>query len=64
MDSLQGVNMVYKPYNENLNTPTQQNPHSPATSGYRQQPVEIPGVLDQTRQLYQPVVSQPNKDKK
>ena len=34
--------MTYKPYNENLNTPTQQNPHSPATSGYKQQPVEIP----------------------
>jgi hypothetical protein len=56
--------MVYKPYNENLTTPTQQNPHSPAQSGYRQQPVEIPGVLDQTRRLYQPVVSQPPQDNK
>ena len=56
--------MVYKPYNENLNTTTQQNPHSPATSGYKQQPVEIPGVLDQTRNLFQPVVILPNQDSK
>ena len=56
--------MTYKPYNENLNTPTQQNPHSPASSGYRQQPVEIPGVLSQTRQLFQPVVSDVPKDNK
>jgi len=56
--------MVYKPYNENLNTPTQQNPHSPAVSGYKQQPVEIPGVLHQTRELFQPVVIQPNQDSK
>jgi hypothetical protein len=56
--------MTYKPYNENLNTPTQQNPHSPATSGYKQQPVDIPGVLHQTRQLYQPYTGQPAKDNK
>ena len=55
--------MVYKPYNENLTTPTQQNPHSPATGGYRQQPVEIPGVLDQTRELFKPVVIKPEGDK-
>lgn len=56
MDSLQGVNMSYKPYNESLTTPPVQNPHSPATSGYKQQPVDIPGVLQQSRQLYQPIV--------
>jgi hypothetical protein len=56
--------MVYKPYNESLTTPPVQNPHSPATSGYKQQPVDIPGVLDQTRQLYQPVTSQPNQGNK
>ena len=56
--------MTYKPYNENLNTPTQQNPHSPAVSGYKQQPVEIPGVLHQTRELFQPVVIRPNQDSK
>jgi hypothetical protein len=35
------------------------NPHSPATQGYKQQPVNIPGVLDQTRNLFQPVVAIP-----
>jgi hypothetical protein len=54
--------MSYKPYNENLNTPVQQNPHSPATSGYKQQPVNIPGVLDQTRNLFQPYSPKPNSD--
>jgi hypothetical protein len=56
--------MTYKPYNENLTTPTQQNPHSPATSGFKQQPVEIPGVLHQTRQLFQPVIAIPPEGKK
>ena len=56
--------MTYKPYNENLNTTTQQNPHSPATSGYKQQPVDIPGVLHQTRELFQPVIAIPPEDKK
>lgn len=50
--------MTYKPFNENLTTPPVPNPHSPATNGYRQQPVEIPGVLDQTRKLYQPYIPQ------
>lgn len=40
------------------------NPHSPATQGYKQQPVNIPGVLDQTRNLFQPVVAIPPQDKK
>lgn len=53
---------MYTPFNPIPNTPVQQNPHSPATSGYKQQPVEIPGVLHQTRELFKPVVSQPNKD--
>jgi hypothetical protein len=46
--------IMYKPVSENLTTPPVMNPHSPATNGYKQQPVEIPGVLDQTRRLYQP----------
>lgn len=49
--------MSYQPYtpdNKPLTTPPVPNPHSPATSGYRQQPVDIPGVLDQSRKLYQP----------
>jgi hypothetical protein len=47
---------MYKPVNENLTTPPVMNPHSPANNGYKPQPVEIPGVLDQTRRLYQPYV--------
>ena len=57
--------MSYQPYSPNgLTTPPVQNPHSPATSGYKQQPVDIPGVLDQSRQLYQPYTGQPVKDNK
>ncbi len=53
--------MVYKPYNnENYSVP--QNPHSPAPASVKQTPVEIPGVLDQTRNLWQPYVPTPNKD--
>jgi hypothetical protein len=55
--------MTYKTYNESLTTPPVQNPHSPAQNGYKQQPVNIPGVLDQTRNLYQPYVPQ-QKDNK
>ena len=40
------------------------NPHAPAPQTGRQTPVEIPGVMYQTRELFQPVVSQPNKDAK
>ena len=53
--------MSYKPV---LTTPPIQNPHSPATSGYKQQPVDIPGVLHQSRQLYQPYTGQVPKDNK
>ncbi len=56
--------MSYQPYNAPLTTPPVQNPHSPATSGYKQQPVDIPGVLHQSRQLYQPYTGQPTKDNK
>jgi len=55
--------MTYKPYNENLTTPTQQNPHSPA-AGVKQQPVDIPGVISQTTNLYKPYVAPENKDNK
>lgn len=55
--------MTYKPFNESsLTTPPVQNPHSPATSGYKQQPVEIPGVLDQSRNLFKPVTFDTPKD--
>jgi hypothetical protein len=54
--------MVYRPYNnEDINV--RPNPHSPAPATVKQTPVDIPGVLDQTRSLYQPYVPpQPNKE--
>lgn len=56
--------MTYTPFNPVPNTPVQQNPHSPATSGYKQQPVEMPGVISQTNNLlYKPFID-PNKDNK
>jgi len=36
----------------------------PSIPQVKQTPVEIPGVMYQARELYQPVVSQPNKDSK
>ena len=54
----------YKPYAPPLTQAPVTNPHSPATAGYKPQPVEIPGVLDQTRRLFQPVISAPEKDSK
>lgn len=56
--------MSYQPYNLPLTTPPVPNPHSPAANGYKQQPVDIPGVLHQSRQLYQPVVSETPKENK
>jgi hypothetical protein len=47
-----------------LTNPPVMNPHSPASNGYKQQAVEIPGVLYQTRELFQPVVAIPPQDKK
>jgi hypothetical protein len=47
-----------------LTTPPVLNPHSPAAGGYKQQPVEIPGVLYQTRELFQPVIAIPPEAKK
>ena len=54
----------YTPYNTPLTTPPVHNPHSPASSGFKQQPVEIPGVLHQTRELFKPYTGQPQKDNK
>jgi hypothetical protein len=56
--------MSNQPFTAGLTTPPVINPHSPASNGYKQQPVYIPGVLDQSRQLYQPVVSEVPKDNK
>ena len=36
----------------------------PAIPTVKQTPVEIPGVMYQTRELFQPVVSQPAQDTK
>jgi len=56
--------MTTQPFTTALTTPPVINPHSPATGGYKQQPVYIPGVLDQSRNLFQPVIAIPPQDKK
>jgi hypothetical protein len=56
---------MYKPVNESvLITLPVLNPHAPAPQTGRQTPVEIPGVMYQTRELFQPVVAIPPEDKK
>lgn len=58
--------MSYKPYNPTettpLTTPPVPNPHSPGQHGYRQTPVDIPGVLHQTRELFRPYTGTAEKD--
>jgi hypothetical protein len=56
--------MVYRPYDNWPANSVPRNPHSPAPASVKQQPVDIPGVLYQSRELYQPVNTQPNKDNK
>jgi hypothetical protein len=57
--------MTRKVFKESvLTTPPVMNPHSPASNGYKQQAVEIPGVLHQTRELFQPVIAIPPEAKK
>ncbi len=66
MESLQGVNMM-RPYSELAAELAQRKANEyvpPSIPSVRQQPVEIPGVMYQSRELFQPVVSQPNKDAK
>jgi hypothetical protein len=47
-----------------LTTVPVMNPHAPAPQTGRQTPVEIPGVMYQTRELFQPVVTAPPENKK
>ena len=66
MESLQGVIMM-RPYSELAAELAQRKSNEyvpPSIPSVRQHPVEIPGVMYQTRELFQPVVSQPNKDSK
>ncbi len=60
--------LVHIPYNilkeSVLTTVPVMNPHAPAPQTGRQTPVEIPGVMYQTRELFQPVVAIPPQDKK
>ena len=64
MESLQGVIMM-TPYSEIAAELAQRKANEyvpPSIPSVKQQPVEIPGVMYQTRELFQPVVGQPNKD--
>jgi hypothetical protein len=57
---------MMKPYSEIAAEMEQRkNPgyQPPAPATVRQTPVEIPGVMYQSRELYQPVVSQPKDSK-
>lgn len=57
---------MMKPYSEIAAEMEQRkatNYQPPAPSSVRQTPVEIPGVMYQARELFQPVVSQPKDSK-
>lgn len=56
-----------RPYSELAAELAQRNTNEyvpPAIPSVKQQPVEIPGVMYQSRELFQPVVGQTNKDNK
>lgn len=50
---------LYNPYK--VNETVQKNPHSPAPASVKQQPVGIPGVIQQTQQLYTPYTPKESK---
>jgi hypothetical protein len=59
------INIMSKILKESvLTTVPVMNPHAPSPQTGRQTPVEIPGVMYQTRELFQPVVAIPPQDKK
>ena len=66
MESVQGVNIMMRPYSEVAAELAQRNANNyvpPAIPSVRQTPVEIPGVMYQARELFQPIVSKPQGDK-
>ena len=58
---------MMRPYSEVAAELAQRNANNyvpPAVPSVKQTPVEIPGVMYQTRELFQPVVAIPPQDKK
>ena len=58
---------MMRPYSEVAAEIAQRNANNyvpPSIPAVKQTPVEIPGVMYQARELFQPIVSKPNKDAK
>lgn len=53
------MNNLYTPLN--VSETVQKNPHSPAPASVKQQPVGIPGVIQQSQQLYTPYTPKESK---
>ena len=59
-------NNMMRPYSEVAAELAQRNANSyvpPAVASVKQTPVEIPGVMYQARELFQPIVSKPEGDR-
>ena len=59
-------NNMMRPYSEVAAEISQRNANNytpPAVPSVKQTPVEIPGVMYQARELFQPIVSKPEGDK-
>ena len=70
MESIQGVNMssnnMMRPYSDvaaELSQRQANNYVPPSIPSVKQTPVEIPGVMYQARELFQPIVSKPEGNK-
>jgi hypothetical protein len=66
MESIQGINIMMRPYSDVAAEIAQRNANNyvpPSIPSVKQTPVEIPGVMYQARELFQPVVSKPEGSK-
>ena len=66
MENIQGINIMMRPYSDVAAEIAQRNANNyvpPSIPSVKQTPVEIPGVMYQARDLFQPVVSQPEGKK-
>jgi hypothetical protein len=66
MESIQGINIMMRPYSDVAAEIAQRNANNyvpPSIPTVKQTPVEIPGVMYQARELFQPIVSKPEGNK-
>jgi hypothetical protein len=66
MESIQGINIMMRPYSDVAAEIAQRNANNyvpPSIPAVKQTPVEIPGVMYQARELFQPIVSKPEGNK-